>query len=427
MQAERTRVMQIKDAAQPFVESGRLTDAEVSKMIADGVSFADASAKMLNMMAARETAPSTARIVRDEVDTRREGMEGALVAQMSGARTVDGPARNYMNHGILAMAAESVGIRRHIRGGEDAYRVLEMALGPHTAGDFPAVFENALNKQLLKAYTAAGQTYREISARMDFTDFRPHPMETIGDMPTLLPLGEGGEIKSGTSADKKETVQLGTYARKLSLTRQMLVNDDLSAINRLMASRGRAIAQFEDVAFYNMFLGGAGNDGPQLTETSRQVFNATDLTKASVAAAITVASLSAGRQAMRGKKGLGGVDADKLFIATQPSILLVGPAKETEAQQMLAPIQAAQSSNVNVFNNGTLRLVVSNLIPGNAWYLFAEPSDVPTFMYGYLAGAEGPRFRMDEPFGVEGIAYSTSLDFGFGAIDYRGGYKNAGA
>ena len=105
---------------------------------------------------------------------------------------------------------------------------------------------------------------------------------------------------------------------------------------------------------------------------------------------------------------------------------MVGPDKETEGQSVLSPIQAAQVSNVNVFS-GTLELVVSNHITGNAWYLLADPQDVANFAYGYLAGAEGPRFRMDEPFGVEGIAYSTSLDFYAGAVDYRGGYKNAGA
>jgi hypothetical protein len=48
-------------------------------------------------------------------------------------------------------------------------------------------------------------------------------------------------------------------------------------------------------------------------------------------------------------------------------------------------------------------------------------------MYGYLQGEAGPRMRMDEPFGTQGVAYSVELDFGVGSIDYRGGWKNAGA
>lgn len=94
--------------------------------------------------------------------------------------------------------------------------------------------------------------------------------------------------------------------------------------------------------------------------------------------------------------------------------------------QLLAPIQAAQASNVNPYV-GKLTTVATPYITGNAWYLLADPSAVPSFMYGYLQGATGPRMRTDEPFGSQGMAYTVELDFGVAAIDFRGGYKNAGA
>lgn len=368
----------------------------------------------------------TARITRDERDTRRAGMTGALVAQMSRAREVNGPARDFMSMGILHMAAESVGHRGPIRRGGGELRVLEMAFAPNSTSDFPAIFENALNKRLMAAYRAAEPTYRQIATRMDFNDFRPHPISAIGDFPTLLPVGEGGEIKFGSTSDKKETVALGAYARAFNLSRQMLINDDLGAIDRLLASRGIAIAAFEEATFYSMMLSGSNADGPTLTETSRQLFNTTDTTKAGSAAAITVTSLSVGRAAMRKKKGLGKDDADKIDLNISPSILLVGPDKETEAEQLITTITPNQATSVNPFS-GKLQIVTTNKITGNAWYLFADPSVAPVFMYGYLSGEEGPRMRMEEPFGRQGLSYSVELDFGTGAIDYRGGYKNAGA
>lgn len=368
----------------------------------------------------------TARITRDERDTRRAGMTGALVAQMGRAREVTGPARDFMSMGLIHMAAESIGHRGPIRKGAGELRVLEMALGSNSTSDFPAIFENALNKRMLAAYRAAEPTYRQIATRMDFTDFRPHPVAGVGDFPTLLPIGEGGEIKAGSTSDKKETVLLGSYGRQFIISRQMMINDDLGAIDRILTSRGRAVAAFEDATFYAMMLGGANADGPTLLETTRQVFNTTDTTKAGTAAAITVTSLSTGRSSMRKKKGLGKDAADQIDLEISPAILLVGPDKETEAQQIVAPIQAQQAGNVNPFS-GTLTIVTTNKITGNPWYLFADPSVAPVFMYGYLSGEEGPRMRMDEPFGTQGMAWSVELDFGAGAIDYRGGYKNAGA
>jgi hypothetical protein len=192
----------------------------------------------------------------------------------------------------------------------------------------------------------------------------------------------------------------------------------------VVAGRGAAVAAFEDATFWAMFLSGTLLDGPTLTETGRQVFNtnAADLTKAGTATAITVAALAAGRAAMRKKKSLDGQD-----LNVAPRILLVGPDKETEAQQLLSPIQAQQAGNVNPFPSEGIQIVVTPRILDNVWYLLADPSVLPNFMFGFLSGDEGPRFRMEEPFGVQGIRFSIERDFGCGAIDFRGGWKNAGA
>lgn len=373
-------------------------------------------------VAKHATGGATARITRDERDTRRQGLEGAIVARMSRASDVRGPARDYMQFTLAEMAGASVGHRGRIaRGGGEA-DVIRMALGSHSTSDFPAIFENALNKRLMSAYQAATPAYRAIAERMDFTDFRPHPISQTGDFPTLLPVTENGEIKFGTFSDKKENAALVAYGRGMQISRQMMVNDDLQAIDRLLGSRGLAVAAFEDQTFFAMMLSGANADGPTLIETTRQVFNTTDKTKSGVASAITPAGVALGIADMRTRKNVSG----EAFLAVEPRILLTGPAKEFEAMQLLAPIQAAQASNVNPYV-GKLTPVSTPYITGNAWYLLADPSAVPSFMYGYLQGESGPRMRMDEPFGQQGIAYSVELDFGVAAIDFRGGYKNAGA
>lgn len=364
----------------------------------------------------------SARITRDERETRRDGIEGAIIARMNRDREVRGPARDYMSMTLAEMAMAGMGRRDRVARGGGEQRAIEMAFSSHTTSDFPAVFENALNKRLASAYTAAQPVYRAIAERIDFTDFRPHPIAQVGDWPTLLPVEESGEIKYGTVSDKKESVALVAYARAFRITRQMMVNDDLSAIDRIINTRGRAVAAFEDATFFAMMLSGSNADGPTLLETTRPVFNTTDGTKAGTASAITPTGVAAGYAAMRKRKGVSG----ESFLAVEPKILLTGPDKEFEAMQLLAPIQAAQASNVNPYV-GKLNPATTPYIAGNAWYMFANPSEVPVFMYGYLQGEEGPRLRTDEPFGQQGVAYSVELDFGCGATDFRGGFKNAGA
>ncbi|MES2845634.1 MAG: head maturation protease, ClpP-related [Pseudomonadota bacterium] len=361
----------------------------------------------------------TARIMRDERDTRREGMTVALHAQMARKAPAADTAREFMEMSIVDMAAICADHRGPIRNAGERIRVIEAA--SHSTSDFPAIFENALNKRLADAYVAAAPTYREFSMEMPFNDFRPHPVANVSEYPTLLEIKEGGEIKFGTISEKKETVSLASYGRGLTVSRQMLINDDLMALDRVINTYGQTVAAFEDATFYAMMISGSSSNGPTLVETGRQVFNTTDLTRASSGGAIDVTTVSAGRAGMRKKTSLSGQD---VFVV--PSILLVGPDYETIAEQLVAPIQAQQASNVNPLS-GRLRVVVTAKITGNAWYLLSDPSRGSNFMYGFLQGQGGPRLRMEEPFGTQGTSFTVEHDFGCGAVDFRFGYKNPGA
>ncbi len=284
---------------------------------------------------------ATARITRDERDTRRAGMTEALAAQIGRRQPKDDRARPFMSMSLAEMAAMRTGYKGPLRTANDRQEVF-MAM--HTTSDFPLSLQNALNKEMETRYREAEPTYRQIARQKTFRDFRPHPMIRPGDFPTLQPIGEAGEIKYGTIGEKAETVALSSYGVAISISRQTLINDDIGAIADMIADQGRAVSRLEDTTFYAMALGGSNADGPTLTETTRQVFNTTDGTKAAIAAAINVTSLSLGRAAMMKKTSLGGN-----LLGILPKILLVGPDKLTEAQQVVAPIQADQAGNVNPF------------------------------------------------------------------------------
>ena len=364
------------------------------------------------------TGAVTAIITRDERDTRRQGISQAIAAQLSRKAPESDKARPFMDMSLVEMAGAASDHKGRIRTAQDKIDVFMSAM--HTTSDFPALFENAMNKRLIAGYQLATPVYSQVSMRADFTDFRPHPMVNTGSMPLLQPVNEKGEIKYGTIGEKKETVALVALAIAIGFTRQMIVNDDLSGIDRMLTTQGAAVARTEEANFFTMMLTASGA-GPTLTETARAVFNATDATLAGTGTAITVAALGAGRAAVQKHKGINQED-----LALNPSILLVGPDKLTEAQQLVETINPALSSSVNPFS-GKLTVISTPKISGNAWYLLPDPGVQALFMHGFLQGDEGPRLRMEEPFGVQGVRYSIERDFGVGAIDWRGGWRNPGA
>ncbi|MDS9468610.1 Clp protease ClpP [Paracoccus sp. MBLB3053] len=421
---ERSRIRMLRDMATPFMAAGRLTEADLNALIDDGTSAEMAGSRFMATMAGREGVPAPRALSergRDETETRRLGMEGALIARLSG-RAPEDVARPYMDFSIVDMAAERMGARRVPGNFAAREEMLRMAF--QSTSDFPVLLEGAMNRSLAARYQQAQPTYRRLARQRSYQDFRDHSTVRMGDFPDLQPVSpEGGELKGGSFSESKEKTSVKAYGVKVLFTRQLLVNDSLDGIMQVLNDRGDAVARFEDRIFYEMMLSGANGDGPGLNETGRQVFNTTDGTKAGTAAAINVTSLSAARAALRKRKGLDGAE-----LELTPQILLVGPDKETEAQQYLYKgIMPAQAGSVNVFNDGSLSLGVTAKITGNAWYVFASPASAPCFEWGLLDGYSAPRFRMEDPFGVQGTRFSLEHDFGCGAIDFRGGYKNAGA
>jgi hypothetical protein len=162
----------------------------------------------------------------------------------------------------------------------------------HTTSDFPALLSAAANKMLLAAYQPAQPSYRQIFLRRDFRDFKPHRHLRIGDFPVLQPLLENGEIQSGTMSESQEIVLLQTFARRIRVTRQMLVNDDLGAFTDFAAMIGRRVADFENATAYAL-VNLANGDGPTLTTGNAAVFG-TGAARANKAAAGTAQEASQG-------------------------------------------------------------------------------------------------------------------------------------
>ncbi len=292
----------------------------------------------------------------------------------------------------------------------------------HTTSDFPLLLSAAANKMLLAAYAPAQPTYRQIFLRRDFRDFKPHRHLRVGDFPTLLPLLENGEIQAGTMSESQEIVLLQTFARRIRVTRPMLVNDDLGAFTDFAAAIGRRVADFENATAYGL-LNSANGDGPTLTTGNAAVFGtgAARANKAGAGSALDLGGLAAGRAAIMRQKTL-----DGLPIAIGSSMrLLVGPNQELAARQLTVSVAATQTSNANVFA-GFVQPLVEPLIQNNRWYLFSDPLSAPVYVYGYLNGAEGPQVTTGPVSGVDGVEVSVIFDFGVGAIDWRGAWFNPG-
>lgn len=430
VRAERARVAAITEAANAAraMLPGSVVDEIFQQAVADGLTVEGVRALLWGQMLAYKPKPSipaapvSSTLSMDDPAVLREAMADAIaVRAMPGYQAKDGGRHSeFVGWRPSDMIGELMRARGERNIPRDTAKLAERAF--HTSSDFPLLLSASANKMLLAAYQPAQPTYRQVFLRRDFRDFKPHRHLRVGDFPNLLAVAESGEVQAGTISESQELVSLLTFARRIRVTRQMLVNDDLGAFTDFASMIGRRVADFENATAYAL-VNTASGSGPTLTTGNAAVFStaAGRANQAATGTAIDLANLAAGRAAIMKQKTL-----DGLPISVGGSMrLLVGPNQELVARQLTVSVAASQVSNANIYA-GFIQPVVEPQIPSNRWYLYAAPEAAPVYVYGFLNGAEGPQVSTGPVSGVDGVEISVIHDFGVGAIDFRGGWFNPG-
>ena len=342
----------------------------------------------------------------------------ALTCQLLGTEPTDA-ARPFMGLGMSDHARLCV-TRAGIAGVANMGREELVTRAMHVSTDFSNLLTGTGRRILLASYQAAESPLKQLAVQRNLPDFRPSTMIRVGGIPKLKKVTEAGEIKYTSTGEAAEGFKLETYASIFALSRQAIVNDDLGGLTQWGTMAGRGSAETEADALIELFTQAAGL-GPNMQDGKR-LFHADHGNLAASGADPDVDTLSAARLALRRQTGLDGVTP----ISARPKYLLVSAELETLAEQLLAELAAATVGDANPFS-GKLTLLVEPRLPPASWYVFADPAVLPTLAYGYLSSAPGPQLASRDGWDVLGREFRVVLDFGCGALDWRGAYRNPGA
>lgn len=425
--AERTRAAEITKA----VKLAKLSDDFARELIDAGKSIEQAREAIIAKWAEGDSGEGQRSHVThgtDETDKYRAGMEEAILHRADPGnkefqQKIKGSEFRGMD--LLEMAKYSIaragGKTRGLTPREAAYAALNLdryrAAGMHSTSDFPLILGNTINRVLRSQYELQPQTFRPWARQSSIKDFRPKTVVQLsGLIDKFGKVNEGGEYKYATVTEAGETYKLSKYGRIIALTWESIISDDLSAFSRIPAAIAQKAAQMESDIVWAILL-----DNPTMGDGTA-LFHANHGNLAGSGTDITHDALSAARAAMRKQKGLEGD-----FINIQSRYLMVGPDKETKAQQLInAAIVATKTTDTNVFRSSH-EIIVEPRITGNQWFLAADPSQIDTVEFSYLEGEQGLFTEQREGFDVDGIEIKARLVFGAKAIDWRGLYSNTGA
>lgn len=405
---ERARVVEIMALCRKF-------DMDAEEFIKSGATIEKVKDKALEMKFKAEK-PVTVTVGEDDREKfLKKAKDGfAMHAGLEVAKPVEG-ADEYRGFSIVRMAEECL-----IRAGErvdrrDPEAMVRAALGNGT-GMLPGILSNVANKSMADAYQLAETTYQYWTKKGSNNDFKEATRYRLSEAEELEEVKEGGEIKDSTFTEAASKASVGTFARKFSLTRQAIINDDLEALTQIPAAYGAAARRMVNKMVYATLEKNPKIEGAALFATAHGNLGT---------GSITVDNLGAGRAAMKKQTGIGG----KQRLNISPAFLIVPAELETKAEQLIASIVDPSKNNdtPNPFSNKMRVIADAELTDAKAWYLAASQGTFPGIEVTYLRGREQPTIEQQVAFDTLGVRYRIYMDVGVNLLDFRGLYKSSGA
>lgn len=349
----------------------------------------------------------------DDPHVRAQAMGEAIFTRVTPGHEPSAAARQFCGLTLPEMARESLRRSGVAVTGLGSAEVVTRALGGlHSTSDFAIALGDSVGRVVRQSYTAAPSGLKPLARQMTLPDFKTRIIVGLSGLGTLERVNEHGEFKRGTLDENGETIRLDTFGRVFGITRKAIINDDIGALQDIPRRLGVAAAQFEANQLAALLIA-----NPVMGDNVA-LFHATHK-NLGTPATLSIDSLSAARVAMRGQ-----TDPAGQLIAVVPRFLVVGPALESKAEQLMATITAPTTDDVQPIK---LTVVVEPRLTGNAWYVVSDPAATDGLAYAHLAGEPGPVIESRTGFDVDGVETKIRLDFGCAFLDHRSWFKNAGA
>jgi len=322
-----------------------------------------------------------------------------------------------------------------------------------TSSDFPYLLGQVMDRQLMANYQAWNADWQSFSKKRIVTDFNTVRLERLYGTDDVLPeVAEKGEYLAQKPTSCRFELGVKKRGRQYDVSWEAIVNDSLGAFSDIPTRMATAVARTENhqiTGTYSSATGpNAGLYGATITDCDQAVTNLGSL-PLTIANIETTMLLMAAQTDMKGNP----ISVRGVHLVVPPALELAARAILTSALKQYTEVGAGGGIPVptaNILPQMGLQLHVDPWLPvvdvsGNAnttWYLFADPSQIPSIYYGKLRGFEAPEIVMKASnkvsisgaptgpltgdFESDNIFYRVKMVFGTTPGDPRGTYAQTG-
>jgi hypothetical protein len=327
------------------------------------------------------------------------------------------------------------------------YRAIADFTEALTRSDFSYLFGVAMDKALLDAYEATPSVWTQFATATTVRDFKAKKLEDLlGGRGYLDEVEEGAQYPQGTVSDAEYSITAKKYGRRIGITWEATVNDDLDALRTLPNRLATAARITEDKLATGALVTATGPDSTFFASGHSNLISGNPvLTQANLASAIATL--------------LARLDTtDSIPIIVPKLVLMVPPALQMTAEDIVQTTQrrvTASSTESLVAGNGLpigITVVVNPYISAidvsatknTTWYLLPAPDGPrPAVAAAKLRGHETPDLRLQNSTGVrvgggtvdpsegsfeiDAITYRVRHVFGAANVDWTATYASTGA
>ncbi len=307
---------------------------------------------------------------------------------------------------------------------ELAGSVFTRSLISHGTDDFVNILANVANKAALRGWTEAPETWNVWTRQGSLPDFKQADRSGLGEFEDLEIVYENGKYQYAKMTDRKESLKLVTWGKMFSISRQAIINDDLSEFTTVPRKMGRAANRKVGDVVYEVLT-----TNPTLNQTGNALFHTSHNNLVTPGAEPSVNTLNEAKAAMKLQQ-----DNDKIVRALNiiPEFILSPVALEATVRSLLInqydPAGTAGTLPRNPHQN-TLTPVIEprlDLHNNKSWYLAANPNTYDTVEVAFLDGNSAPYLEEQQGFSMDGVTFKVRIDAVAAALAYQSLFKNEG-
>lgn len=288
--------------------------------------------------------------------------------------------------------------------------------GPWTSGLVPFEFFTGPvpleYRKLIPPDAYEGAQWKKIVTIANIPNFKLQTRLRREDLGRYAAVPEAGEYNTSAIESYRVFYRVFKYGLTVSLTWEMIVNDDLDAFNDLM--RQLVLSGLDSI---NAYVWGTIVGNPAIW-TGNTLFNLNHNNLMGLA--LSVAALGIARAMMNRHVSAGG----KPITGINPAILVIPPELEQTADIILdssgMPTAQMSAGVVNPERGKLEKLMTRYLVDVDDWYLWATPGSSPVMEMGFLFGQDTPTTDMNEHWEDETIHYRGKFACGHAFVGYKG-------